>query len=445
MFSLFSFFAQAENTNLPQEWYINPEDQEEHQLQPMLKLPWTKKAKMEKLVKTIYQTNRASVEGASKNKSTVTGNKDIPNWTPWHLEAFTTELAVMNSGLIGVLTGKGTATVQAYWRKQEPKTTKSIEEKHSTMLFEENDAFDSLNAEEISNEDSFTRELEPIIKSVLSTKKVKDELAFRRNIETAAHDFMDLINSFQTETKSKWWVSGVRLEFSVSASGKLVPAAPVVSVGGDVRVRFSWKRIKQKNSIAKLTPRQVKSPLQNKIQNFVTTLTRDLDEALDENLDGFKPYAFRIGLGFTASGNVGIAKSSASAIASVSFATDVKAPVVRSKPMDASAAISPLLLVENKPSDRHIQFATNNAIPFSLEKNNARAVFTIDNGKFKNGLKKAVKMASLFVKAGKSASSAKWKLYQIKTGFDLSITGDVGLAKYGGVTSAELAFYNIEF
>lgn len=451
----FQISAYAEAPQLPEDWYQNPEDNSadaSHSFFPTL--PWTKKGKMEKLVKSIYEVNLSSVELTSEKQSSLTENQNkIPNWTPWHLEAFTTELSVVGSGLIGILTGKGTATAMAYWRRHGANVVSSPK----SMIDSETDSLPTANIETVYDEKSLKKEIEPIIRSALGTGKIKDEFSFRQNVELAAVDFFNLVNGLRVAPGFKWWVSGARIEFSVSASGKLTAAAPLASVGGDVRVRFDWKRLAQKNGKKVVRFRSARSEafgfaahqfsnkLQGNLQDLVTNLAEDLSLSFEDDFEmkGFKPYAFRVGLGFSASGDVGVAKSSASSVISLSFSQDVRDP--------AKAAVrfvshsSPLLLIEEKPSESHLQFAANNFIPVTLEANRAHAVYSVDRENFRKGLRKAVKMSNFFISAGKKARSEKWRLYQMKTGLEFSITGSVGLAKYSGVSTAEIAFYNMNF
>lgn len=449
--------AQAEVPQLPEDWYVAPEDASTNATAPsfFFTLPWTKQGKMERLVKSILEVNRSSVELASGRRSYVAPVKNtMPNWTPWHLEAFTTELSVVGSGLIGILTGKGTATTLAYWRKKpEPK----VATKNQPLVDNEIDSLPTLNAENVYDDKSLKNEIEPMVRAALSTGKIKDEASFRQNAEMAAGEFFNLVSGLQVDPGFKWWVSGVRIEFSVSASGKLTPAVPLATVGGDVRVRFDWKRLARKNASGALklrntsagvfgiTGSQSQSDLQRNLQSLVAILAQDLSATFDDGFDskGFRPYSFRVGLGFSASGNIGVAKSSATAIASVAFSRDVRDPA---QPVARLVSDSdPLLLIEQNPSESHLLYATNNLIPFSLEGNRSRAVYSIDRGNFRKGLRKAVKMANFFVAAGSKVGSRKWNLYQIKTGFEFSITGDIGLVKYSGVTTAEMAFYNMNF
>ncbi|MGZ3774777.1 MAG: hypothetical protein ACXVCY_13210 [Pseudobdellovibrionaceae bacterium] len=434
--------AQAEVPQIPEDWYTNPEDGTAKVTASFFPtLPWSKKGKMENLVKSIFEVNRSSVETAMDKQTTpATGSSTIPNWTPWHLESFTTELSVVSSGLIGVLTGKGTATALAYWRRAAEKTAAP-----KNFAENENDSVPTLAAENISDDSSLKKEMEPIIKSALATGKIKDEGSFRRNMESAAVDFYNLVTGLEQTQDLKWFVSGFRVEFSVSASGTLTPAVPITSVGGDVRVRFDWKRLAHKNQSAKFAFSKTQNKLQLSLQDLVTNLAQDFGAAFDEDsqMKGFKPYLLRIGLGFTASGTVGVAKSSASAVAYLTLSQNVKDPASSVVRLVPSAA--PLLLIEQNPSQAHLDFAANNFIPVATDAKRAQAVYSIDRGNFRKGLKKAIKMSHFFVAAGSKADSKKWKLYQMKTSFEFSITGTVGLVKYGGASSADMAFYNMNF
>ncbi|MGZ3769445.1 MAG: hypothetical protein ACXVCP_13050 [Bdellovibrio sp.] len=456
LFILFyRFSANAEVPQLPVDWYSGPEDTPAstsvgNDFLPTM--PWAKKDKTEKLIKSIYETNLSVMDQTPEKKNTTAPVTTIPNWTPWHLETFTTELSVVGSGLIGVLTGKGTATAQAYWRKHRPPETKP-----ARMLPEEEpSSIPTLNIENVTSESSITTQIEPMIKAALATKKIQNETAFRKNTETAAVEFFNLVNGIQDEPSSRWWVSGFRIEFTVSASGVLTPAVPVATVGGDVRLRFDWRRLSRtqaprlmQNKLAKnfsgvLGFSGSQSKLQGDLQDLVFRLSEDLNSAVDEDLKnkGFKPYIFRFGLTFTAAGNVGIAKSSASALAGIVLNADVNDPA---RSFVSSKHDGDILLIEKNPSEEHLQFASNNLVPVSVESNKAKAVYKLNRENLKKGLRKAVKMGNFFISAGQKANSKKWKLYQMKLGVEFSITGSVALVKYSGTSTAEFGFYNMKF
>jgi hypothetical protein len=296
-----------------------------------------------------------------------------------------------------------------------------------------------------------------MIKASLSTGKIKDEFEFRKNVEQAATEFYTLTNKVDTNPGLGWWISGLRFDLIVAASGKLAPA-PVISVGGEVRLRFDWKRISRNKPVFALSNKTTGSGLflgdfsktQSEFQKFILSMSTDLDQAFSANYStkGFKPYNLRVGLGFSASGNVGVAKASATAFAQVNFSRDQQAPKINPRNLSlttAQLAQSPLFIIEQNPNENHIQYAKSNQISFEMNADKTVASYQVEHEKFRKGLMKAVKMGRFFASAGNKADSAKWKLYQLKTSFDLSISGTAIFTTFSGIKTAEMSFYNMNF
>jgi hypothetical protein len=127
---------------------------------------------------------------------------------------------------------------------------------------------------------------------------------------------------------------------------------------------------------------------------------------------GFEPYQFRVGVGYTEKGSIGIAKAQGTILGQLYFSRDVKKPTVHPSP-------SPLAS-RDEPSN------------------------------FRKGLDRAFRIAAVFARgAQRSASNAKpslhWKVFEMRTSFDLSPTENLGLAEVGGVGSTEVNFYNENF
>ncbi|MGZ3789780.1 MAG: hypothetical protein ACXVLQ_14720 [Bacteriovorax sp.] len=439
---IISFSAYAEVPRVDPEW-INPEDR----IHSESLIPWGASAKLDKMVTGIFSSMRESIEAGPKKESDLISNPKMPNWTPWHLEVFTTELSVLNSGPLGLLTGKGSPTAIAYWRRQGAKPANF--NKNKEFADSEVHSVPTANLDEVYDENSLQAELAPMINAAMATGKIKDEAAFRSNLTLAALDFYKLANAVNTNPGMNWWVSALRFDLIVAASGKLVPAPlPLSTVGGEVRIRFDWKRLMKK------TPAKanfLSSDLDKAQESFVTlvsSISQDLEQAMTDKLEkkGLQPYTMRIGLGFSAGGNVGIAKSSAQAVAQIYFSRDQQAPKVYPRNNFVAKFVDSYPLIEDI-NESHLKYAKDHQIAFTVDSDSdqAKAIYQVNRKQFQNGLKKAFKMASFFAKAGQKAESNKWKLYQMKTGLDLSLAGTTGVVTLTGSTTAELAFYNMNF
>src|SRR3990167_412076 len=105
----------ARASAVPQDWVVLPEDAG---TTGMMTVARDEKPSDEE-VGRIPSMNGEAIDGLKVTPAALASHGDRPkDWTPWHLEYFTTDLAVTVQGLIGVLTIKGTPSVQAFWRRQ---------------------------------------------------------------------------------------------------------------------------------------------------------------------------------------------------------------------------------------------------------------------------------------------------------------------------------------
>jgi hypothetical protein len=450
---------QPEN-QLPKDWVLNPEDQ----AQPSFETQGLFTAIREKLLTgvlgRIFNANIDVVDSIPEQKPMSfpgTRREPLRDETPWHLEAFTTELAVYASGLVGALTLKGQPAVQVYWKKQGPKPTPQ------PLAINPNQDEDVItyNLSEDVSDESLVKELEPMVKAALVSGKISDEADFRGQVTQAAKEFRFLVSGLNTTSATQWWLSTFRFDLIVGASGKLLPA-PVLTTGGDLRLRFDWARMKRSvpSHIHALKPSgpyiltNYLDKARQDLQDFMVGMEKDLDYAFAATpvTEGLKAYGFKIALGITAKGNLGAVKGSASAFGHLVFSNPVKAPKTYPMPkanllaMDAEAdQLPPLYIIERNAPEHHIQYATTNMIPHKID-DNKDAYFKVDRKAFRKGLMKAVKIGQWFAKTGKKAAEKrKWKMYQLKSSFDLSISGNIELVSIGGTVSAEMSFYNMNF
>jgi hypothetical protein len=298
---------------------------------------------------------------------------------------------------------QGAPTVISSWRKQNPKTPDAESNRADLVVTAESTAGD------------LEKQLEPAIRAALATGAIRDEGALRSNLFHKAHEFLLIAQVLERTPQEKWWASRFRLDIGIDASGKVTP---VTSVGVESRFRFEWHRIMKKT--AENSPNKPLPSVDRGVYEFVTHLAEDLVElsAEAEPLQklGFEAHTFRVGIGHSTEGNIGIAKSKASVTGHIYFATDVKKPVVNPP---------------NKPGT---------VVVLTSEK----SVLKLDRGKFRKGLRKAMKISHFFAR-GAAQGKGKWKVYELKTGFDLSVSGSVGLVTVGGTGTTEIAFYNRRF
>jgi len=269
---------------------------------------------------------------------------------------------------------------------------------------------------------------------------------------TAAQEFQSVASVIpSTDPTLPWWVSRFRLDLTIDASGKV---APMGSVGGEVRFRFEWHRMMKHHhaqpQVQPLTARQ--ATIKSSLAEFVTATAYDLDHSFDEISHlGFKAHTMRMGIGISAKGNVGIAKGSAGIVGQIYFTRNVERPKVRPQSIDDDELDHPILMIERRPMMQHVLFAQQNQIPVKLNsasENNPikEAVYQVDRKAFRKGLKKAANIGQFFAeRASKNSQSSGWKIYELRTSFDASISGELDLVTLAGAVTAQIAFFNENF
>jgi hypothetical protein len=365
-------------------------------------------------VDQIFTAESESLERAEAASTVVP--ETVPQAQRWHLTAFMADLGISMSGVLGALVYKGTPSVTAIFRKQYAKP----DVKPETVA-------DAVALTPMMSHQDLAMALEPGIQATLATGRVKDEKTFRTEAMGAAQEFQVLTRSLQSMDESlSWKVSRFRLDLSVDVSGKVTP---VISVGGDLRLRFEWFRMKPPtHALPRMAAAQVEaaqaSELSEGLVKFASGIAEDLVELSDDSVvadSGFKAFSYRVGLGISKKKKFGVVTDTNSMIGHLYFTRNVPKPVVNPKPPRDGAS-----------EDLALISAGDQVTPLTHKR-------------FRKGLNRAFKMGAFFARYAARHPNARWKVYELRTGFDLSLTGRTGLAGINGLGATEINFYNQRF
>jgi hypothetical protein len=336
------------------------------------------------------------------------------------------------------MTLSGSPGIQAYWRKQGPKpaVAAALEDEGTPS------ALPSLEVAPEAQPADIARQVEPIVQMVLAQGKVQNEIRLRSELKRAVEEFRQLVLVVDADQPgSSYWVSGFRIDLSIAASGDV----SFGTFGIDTRIRLEWKRAMRSNSVNQA---QKTSRLQASLREFVRNIATDLEEASVQNshMTEFKPYSYRVGLGLNAGKDFGFGKGSATIIGHINFSRDVKKPVVY--PAHPAPTTGSYWMIERASSPQlaqHLAFASAASIP--SQSSSSEVTFLVDRARFRKGLSRAMKMGGFFAEraAKANSNSAQWKIFEMKVGFDLSVTGGSVLNKNKLQATTEMAFYNQKF
>ena len=352
------------------------------------------------------------------------------NKVPWHLDGLIADFAVSTDGVLGAHLFNGTFGLRGTWKKQSVSySAKNLKSQQTKSI---------LKIGSMTNSHDVARQLEPTIRSAMAAGLVlpQYESTFRANLFQRGEkfrNFCQLLSSVDS-TNTRWKVDGFQLQFTVTAYGDVTP---VVGVGGAFNLFFDWQK-----SEGDTTPMEA-SPESKKLNQFTKMLADEISNALVETPDvkdlGLSLQAFQIGVALGANGDVGVAAASATIQGKIVFkkseTSNTKSAVVRQDDGTVN-----LIGASVKPE--HLAFAKSNGISFQRFKNGI--VYQIQRHKFRNGLKRALKMASYFGRKAIEADTDKWKLNEIEAELDVSIGGEFAISTINGTGQAVLTFGRAE-
>ena len=107
-------------------------------------------------------------------------------------------------------------------------------------------------------------------------------------------------------------------------------------------------------------------------------------------------------------------------------------------------------MIDNAPAAHTLDTVKRLGIPFNVIASNSQAipdkvVYKIDRSRLRKGLSKAVRIGAFFAKGAAQAKVGKWKISEISTEYDASISGALGLVTASGQGIVELVFANNSF
>ena len=322
----------------------------------------------------------------------------------------------------------------------------------------------------IASVDQVTKAIEPRIRAAIDSGVVRNPDAFRKQVVTAAQSFRAMaarLSTIQVDGGEAMKPSAFRFEISVDADGNI---NPVVSVGGGIDLRFDWVIGDTNEDPDGLKAMLAQSPqaahAADSMESFVRGILPDLNEAMTSTSDikasGFALSSVRIGLILTADFDVAVAQTSTEAIASIVFGDNDEEGGCSDPDGDGDCHNHESLKLA---SDRAATWQDDGGVPvFVSKKNPAKLlyaqsnsqafkpalalmdetasdgqIYRISHDKLQEGLKRAIWMSGFFTSHA-SALGSSWRIKELETEFDLSLSGTLGIATVGAGGELELEF-----
>ncbi len=360
----------------------------------------------------------------------------------WHLAGFQTSLGVGFSGNIGILSFGGTKIIEIDWaKKKQDKKEEDLESSLPVVTINETHTKKDLN-----------RALDPIVRQLVETGRIKDEKEFRKNLSVVSDDFYAYTKGLSTARSNYVWRAGkIRLDLNFSPSGQIATAGPLIRLGVDIRLRLEFIRIMPEaqsadKAMADLNTRERK--IARETRNLLDSLSFEVTKAYDElekryDMDAFG-MSFKIievGLGMSVEGSVGVAKLKGSVVPSVFF--------------DRHKRSSSTPVAHDKAADNEtINFLVDSSD--AVDKGLKDSIFKLKRKRIRKGMKKAMKFAYKFARKmhrkasrrqermakGKRVKMTKWIVKKIRSQYKFEVGGSIGPVKLKALPHLSLFWVN---
>lgn len=417
---------------VPADWYALPESAGEAMLTTVASEP---DDRLKATLGRIFSAQRDALSSVSDPMVLLAPPKNKPaDWVPWRFVSFVSDLSVSVSGLLGILSFKGTPSVSIYWQKREHFV-------NSTVNLAPDTASDipEFILDPQASDTAATNQVDAIYHTVMASGRVRNGNRVRAGLTTLVGQFRDMTKTVSASAAAtEWYPSRLRAEIEISASGRV----NFGTVGGAVRVRLEWFPVQHTAPVAHFVATTTQ---QSSLFDLIASMAEDLSALSDTPVSpGFRASSFFVGLGIGASGTIGVAKGSAQAFGYVHFSRNAKAKPKLVADGDKKFSNASFYLIDAEPSRDALLFAERKGIKM-LTSSEHPTVFKIDRSQFRAGLKKAFRIGGYFAKQASENMGPQWAISDVKPGFTMSVSGGLGLATMTGSVTAQIDFQNLKF
>lgn len=501
---------------LPKDWYVLPENDSSFDLKSLNSITTSATSDLEKRLNSeegklqdlnysfdrILESNEDVFDNLNPNLSSsiidtqvdTDFNKDSTTTKKkhWGLAKIGSIFTVGASGMLGLISGKGTTSLTLWWFPK-PKavaptnttvTTKDVSnvDTNASTSIDSNEGIPTVAIYEEQSDGDLKKELSPIIKMAKIKNKKIDTNILEKNLIKRAKEFRKLAYSLSVVSSSLtsanvvssdpsqkpmcWYPYKLRCDLAISASGKVLLVPVTVSVGGEISLRMEWIRLQNQN------PNSINSSgakallpmdkLQLEMQKLTSVVAGNLNRITSKmtSTNKFDFNGIRLAIGMNASGNIFVAKATGSVTGHLYFkkseCKQEKNTVLLKNNSSLENVMDQDILIEADANTRNFEIARSLEIPYvvdvvatSEDDNKSmltkRAFYKTSAKRFVAGLEKSVKVARFFSNAilkreERRAQKTRWQINKIWSGYALSLTGTVGVATVGGNMQIELEF-----
>jgi hypothetical protein len=407
---LFIFSVSAQAGDFPQNWYTLPENSSLD----------TEVFQKNNVAYALVETSIGdSFTQLVNNVEAIVPEPTVKKKGEWNFAGFITQFSLGASGDLGLLSFGGTKSVEILYERNLPQITKKI---HSSSPTQQQiiSVSPTLSEEELkrllfSSVDHFYEANDKL------KQKAKSALL---KLVTPFHQLSQKL-SFQ---KARFTPGKIILEAAIDGSGNVLP---YLEVGAGVAILIQWQLIAPKNSQIAM----------RRCDDFTSmdNIASDLSHAYEafkatEDNSKFQLEEIRLGLGVAVNGSIAIMNASAGVKAWLYLLKNEPTNVA-----DTYCDNGDVMLIAN--NSQHVEnFAHENAIEFKRIAQKQAAEFKIPRHRFRKGLEKVFKIAEHFMHKSemRDASEHKWRISEITTTFEFSVSGSTALTSVASTPTLEL-------
>lgn len=311
---------------------------------------------------------------------------------------YVTDFSLSKSGLFGLSALKATTAVELKWKRASLQKMKDF----SSELEVVDDSKEALRVT--------ASQVEAL---AVSTGKVEASAALKTNIEEVLSKVKAMMEQMDHMDFPGWQLTSMRLDLSIGANGQVWTFA---KAGASVRVRLDWKKIRNGSNKTAM--------MKNMNSSFINKILYDFNEIYKEqNLAGFKVKMVNVGVGLSLKGSfLGLSSTKAGIIGYLRFV-----PV----PVNNKMALK-IIDVNSDLATEGIEYLADSELEASKNMN----LTFLPRNKWKAGLLKGLMMAKFFAGSADRFQNI-WQVSEIKTVFELSKSGFLGLASTSATGTLE--------
>ena len=354
----------------------------------------------------------------------------------WELAAIRSQLALTAGGTLGLLALEGSVASELRWYKK----NQVVDSGKFCFINDSEDAIVPPSLTHRSSNDSISLAVEEAVGAAYRSGKIKKKTHLLNTLIKEMRSTRDILKYFYSDTSSSWQAYRVRQAFIVDAAGNILGFA---HAGGELTFEFEWNILEIPRDSFKHGDR---SKSMHPATRLIRSLSSDLQAITNDKSLGSSWYLRNVQffLGNLASGNLGIGKLSLGRSARVFFR---KKPLQQKKlPFIPQVKESiPTISMTKIASPSELAYAESHGIDFrsSVEKS-ARPkdlyFFKLSRRSLRLGLKKANQIGAFFVKKAMKNQHKNWLLREVRSDFQLSITGGLGISTLQGTGDIRLEY-----